>query len=233
MGVEVAPVARSGDGHAALGVVDEVAVPGDADLGRGAAVAQVLGERHHGEGRAGRVSVELPVLVRADADGDGGALLDERPGEDGVDGVLVVFDLGRGAALAGGRLGVHAVPVDDLVHGDGWGRAVLPPGQVVLGHDAPGGVVHALDVVFHAVAVGDVVGGALVCHARDITQVVRFAKVVPSEHLDDVGREGVLGNVLQALGEESVRVSDPGVGFDTVVQILVLPGRDSCVRLAC
>lgn len=88
---------------------------------------------------------------------------------------------------------LHSVPVDYLVHGDLGCDAVLPPADVVLGDDPPGSMVHAEDVVLHSVGVGHVVGCRFV-GARDVAEVVRFAKVVPGEYLDDVWCESRVGN---------------------------------------
>lgn len=129
---------------------------------------------------------------------------------------------------------MHAVPEDDLVFGDFGLLAVLPPGDVVLGDDTPGGVVLAGDVSLHAAHVGVVGGGGGV--ARKVAEVVGLAPVVPGQELDDVGLDFLLCDGFETLDEEPVTWSDPGVHVAAVVEILELPrgdGHHVRARLAC
>jgi len=119
---------------------------------------------------------------------------------------------------------VHAVPEDNLVLGDLGLLALLPPGDVVLGDDAPGGVVLAGDVGLHAVHVGVVGGGGGV--AGQVAEVVGLAPVVPGQELDDVGLDFLLCDGFETLDEEPVTGCDPGIHVAAVVEILELPRGD-------
>lgn len=95
---------------------------------------------------------------------------------------------------------MNAVPVDDLVGGDGWWRAVLPPRDVVLGDDAPRAVILTVHISSH-VAKLDVVGGVDVLR-RQITNVVRLAEIIPGQDLNDVGLHLIVTrDLLEAVGE--------------------------------
>ncbi|KAI6876463.1 hypothetical protein KC338_g220 [Hortaea werneckii] len=92
-----------------------------------------------------------------------------------------------------GALRVDAVPEDDLVHGDCWRRAELHPVDVVLGDDAPRGVVLAPNVGAHVAQLNVVLGGSVVLVGQ-VTEVVGLAEVVPCQELNDVWLEGVVTN---------------------------------------
>jgi len=195
-GVEVLGRAPRRDRLGTLTIVGSLVVLHDGD--NGSVALELLRERNGAKSGTRGVRLEVVVSVAAKAHGNPRVLGDGGPGEDGVLKHVAVAD-DRRALVALGVLGVHAVPEDDLVLGDLGLLAVLPPGDVVLGDDAPGGVVLAGDVGLHAAHVGVVGGGGGV--AGQVAEVVGLAPVVPGEELDDVGLDFLLGDGLEALDE--------------------------------
>ena len=113
-----------------------------------------------------------------------------------------------------------AVPVHDLVLGDGRGSAVLVPGDVVVGDEAPGGVGLALDVVQHLAELRG--GWAGFEGGGEVAEVVRLGPVVPRLNFDDVWFDFGHGGV-PAVIEEVVGVRDPAILWVAVIQVFELP----------
>ena len=86
-------------------------------------------------------------------------------------------------------------------------------------------MVLAMNIVAHVAELDIVLGGNI--SRRQVTDVVRLAEIVPCQELDDIGLNGVAGQLLEAVWEEGVAVSNPGIEWVAIVQILVLPWRNS------
>lgn len=123
---------------------------------------------------------------------------------------------------------MNAVPIDDVIRGDCWRFTILPPGDVVLGYCLPGDMVLTVYVIAHSITSQDSVIGCGLDPARQLAEIVRFAKVVPGNDFDDIRREVSRDYGLEALRKEVVGVLDPSVRATTIVKVFVLPGRDGC-----
>lgn len=91
-----------------------------------------------------------------------------------------------------------------MIHGDVGSRAGLPPIQVVQYQYTPWGVIHPINVVLHAIGVCDIICCVLIGEAWKVANVVRFAKVVPRQDLNDIWGEVGGCYIVEALSEERV-----------------------------
>ncbi len=94
----------------------------------------------------------------------------------------------------------------------------LVPANIVLRHDPPGTVVLTVDIV----ASHPKLKRCGPCQGWQVADIVGFAEIVPCYDLDDV-RLHCLDGLVPAMGEQNVRVLDPGVVV-AIVEVFELPG---------
>lgn len=121
---------------------------------------------------------------------------------------------------------MNAVPVDDLVLGNGGWSPILPPRNIIFGDDAPWTMILAIDVSSH-IAKLDVILCIDVLRWQ-IADIVRLAEIVPRQKLNDVGLYLIVRELLEPVGEQHVAVSDPCIKRVSIVEVFVLPRRHCC-----